>query len=208
MSMVGMRYGLSDRRWRTSEGFSILELLLVVALMVVITVIAIPMSGNALANFRVSGDSRSVSNAMALAKMRAASKFSRVRVYVDLGGRSHHIEIWDKDTDDWVVEGGLTYLSTGVDFGFGGATTPPPDTQGAIGQAALCQDKDGNDIGNTACVTFNSRGIPIDSTQAPTSDDAVYLTDGTTQYAITIAATGMVRTWTATPAADPNWVVS
>ncbi len=190
------------------DGFSLIEIMLVVALMAVLTVIAVPMSGNAIASFRVSGDSRGVSNSMAVAKMRAASRFTRVRLYVDLDSRSHHIEVWDKDAGDWVIEGGLTYLSTGVDFGFGIAATPPPNTQGTIGQAVACTDKDGNTIGNTACVMFNSRGIPVDDTLAPTADDALYVTDGTTLFGVTVAATGMVRTWTAKPEADPTWMAS
>jgi prepilin-type N-terminal cleavage/methylation domain-containing protein len=204
---------LPDSRLRASDGFTILEILMVVALIAVITVIAVPMSGNAIAGFRVSGDSRGVSNSLAVAKMRAASKFTRVRLYVDLADRSHHIELWDKDAGDWTTEGGITYLSTGVDFGFGVAGTPPPNTQGTIGQASACKDKDGNDIGNTACVVFNSRGIPVGDTTPstaypPTADDAIYLTNGTSLFAVTVAATGMVRNWTASPTASPTWTVS
>ncbi len=199
--------------WRDTRGFTLIEILVVVGLIAVISAIAIPMSGNALANFRVSGDARSVSNTISVAKMRAAAKFSRVRVFVDLDSETFHLETWDKDTGDWVVEAGETALSTGVDFGYGIATEPPDDTQGAIGQAVPCKNKDGDEIGNTACIVFNSRGIPIeDSTPStafpPTADDAIYVTNGTALYAVTIAATGMVRNWTATPAAVPAWMTN
>ncbi|HET8784954.1 MAG TPA: prepilin-type N-terminal cleavage/methylation domain-containing protein [Candidatus Limnocylindrales bacterium] len=195
---------------RDEGGFTLIEILVVVGLIAVISVIAIPMSGNALANFRVSGDARSVSNSISVAKMRAAAKFSRTRLFVDLDGETFRIETWDKESGDWVAEGGSTALSSGVDFGYGIATEPPPDTQGTIGQAALCKDKDGDDIANSACILFNSRGIPVeDSTPGtsfpPTADDAIYLTNGTQLFAITVSATGMVRNWDATPAAEPGW---
>ena len=43
-------------------------------------------------------------------------------------------------------------------------------------------------IANTACIMFNSRGVPIDSTFAPTGDDALYVTDGMAVYGVTVAA--------------------
>ncbi len=69
-------------RFRAQNGFSLLETLIVVALVGVIATIAIPQLNNSIAYFRLSGDARSVSNAVALAKMRAASNFSKTRVYI------------------------------------------------------------------------------------------------------------------------------
>lgn len=195
-------------RLRRDSGFTILETVIVVGLIGVISVVAVPMFGNAIANFRVTGDARGVSNAIAVAKMRAASNFSRVRLYVDLDGESHHLEAWDKTPPGaWVTEGGFTYLSSGVSYGYGVVTIPPPNTQGIIGQAPQCTDDDGNLIANTACIVFNSRGVPIDATGAPTTLNAIYVTDGTGVYGMTVAATGMLRSWHAPPVATPTWVL-
>ena len=193
-------------RLRRDSGFTILETVIVVGLIGVVSVVAVPMFGNAIANFRVTGDARSVSNTIAVAKMRAASNFSRVRLYVDLNAESHHLESWNKETSSWTTEGGLTYLSTGVDFGYDVVTVPPPSTQGTIGQAPQCTTDDGALIANTACVMFNSRGVPIDATGAPTTLNAIYVTDGTGVYGVTVAATGMLRSWHAPPVATPTWV--
>ncbi len=189
-----------------ARGFTLVELLVVVAIFAVVTVMALPMTGNAMASFRLSGDARNVSNAIAVVKMRAASTFSRARLFVDLSDNSYHVETWDKTASDWVAEGGTSSLSSGVSFGFASATVAPPNTQGTIGQAPACTDKDGNAVGNTACIMFNSRGVPVDATLAPTASDAIYLTNGTSIYGVTVAATGMMRTWNAVPAATPNWV--
>ena len=193
---------------RSEHGFSLLEVVVVVGLIGVISAIAVPMFGNAIASFRLSGDARSISNAVAVAKMRAASDFSRSRLYVDLDDRTFHMERWDKDASTWVSEGGTTSLSTGVSFSYGVVTTPPPNTQGTLGQAAACIDDMGMTIANTACFMFNSRGIPINASFAPNGADALYLTDGSAVYAITVAATGMLRLWRGLPVAIPAWVLS
>jgi len=81
-----------------SGGFSALELLFVVALIGVIGAIAVPQLTHSLSYFRISGDARSISNAVALTKMRAASNFSRTRLHVDRAGRSFQIERGDNAT--------------------------------------------------------------------------------------------------------------
>jgi len=194
------------RSLRASNGVTLLELLFVCAVLAIVMAIAVPMSGNALGFFRLSGDARSTSNSISLAKMRAASVFSRVRLFVDLSSNSYHLETWNKATSTWDAEGGTNRLSSRVSFGYGSVSAAPPNTQATIGQAPFCKDKDGNDIGGTACVIFNTRGVPIDATGAPTMD-AVYLTDGTAVYGVTVSATGMVRMWRTPPSATPSWVL-
>jgi prepilin-type N-terminal cleavage/methylation domain-containing protein len=191
-------------------GFSMLEIIVVVGLVAVISAIAVPMFNNAIAGFRLSGDARSVANAASVAKMRAASDFSRVRLYIDLNAKTHKIQVFDKTSTVccWVTQGGETSLSTGVSFSYGVVTTSPPNTQGPIGQAPFCVDDMGADIMNTACIMFNSRGVPVDNNFSPTGVDAVYVTDGQAVYCVTVAATGLLRMWRTLPVAIPQWVRS
>jgi Tfp pilus assembly protein FimT len=188
-----------------------IEVLLVVALSSVIAAIAVPMMRNSLGGFRLTGDARSLSNAMSLAKLRAAADFSQSRVYVDLTTQSYHLETWDKTAGAWASEGGTTTLSTNDTFSFGSIGTPPSNTQTAIGQASACVTSLGAAIANTACVLFNSRGIPVlpagapPAVGAPTGDDALYITDGTAVYGVTISATGLIRLWRSSPTATPDW---
>ena len=199
---------ISKTRVFDRRGFSLVEMLFVVALTGVIAAIAIPMMGNSLGFFRLSGDARSAANAIALAKMRAASVFGRVRLYVDQTARSFRLETWDSTTNTWTADTGYTYLSQGVTFSFGAVNAAPPNTQGTIGQAATCKNNAGADVPNTSCVIFNSRGIPIDGSAAGSPVvDALYVTDGTAVYGVTVSATGMVRTWRTPPTVTPNWVL-
>jgi prepilin-type N-terminal cleavage/methylation domain-containing protein len=185
---------------RSESGFTILETLFVVALIGVISAIAVPQLSNSLAYFRLSGDARSVSNAVAVAKMRAASNFSRTRLYVSLSGKWHRIETADgASPPTWTPESGQTYLSSNSNFSYGVVGSAPPNTQGTIGQAAACKDNTGADVANTACVIFNSRGVPIDSTGGSTNNGAF--------YAVTIAATGMIRVWKTNPTTTPSWML-
>jgi Tfp pilus assembly protein FimT len=182
-------------------------MMMVVALLGVLTVIAVPMSGNTLKYLKLSGDARELANIAAVAKMRAAAKFTQSRVYIDLLGRTFYVQTYDKTAAAWVTEGGATSLSSTVVFGYGPVTDPPPNTQTTIAQSPACLNTASppTAIANTACIIFNSRGIPIDSTGSPTGLDALYVNDGIAVYGITVAATGFIRTWQTNYQATPSW---
>jgi prepilin-type N-terminal cleavage/methylation domain-containing protein len=178
-----------------SRGFSLIELVFVLTLTGVIAAIAVPASGNLLATLRLSGDARTLFNTASVAKLRAASDFSQGRVYLDLTQGLYHIETWQKTTNTWVVESGDVGFSQGVSLGFQALAAPPPNTQAVIGQAPACLTAANAPIAGTACIIFNSRGIPVDATGTPTNSDAFYIGDGTTVYALTVSATGFVQLW-------------
>jgi Tfp pilus assembly protein FimT len=197
-----------ERLRSVEHGYSIIEVLVVAGLAVVLSAVAIPMIGSSLSNVRLGGDAHSVSDAVALTKMRAAATFTRARLFVDQSSNSFHLEEWNNTTGAWVVDGGTTTLSSGVSFGFGPITAAPPNTQAAIAQAPACLNtaNPAQPIGNTACVLFNSRGIPIDATTSnPTTLDALYITDGSAVYGTTVTATGTMRLWLARYSTTPSW---
>ena len=199
---------VSASRGYGERGFQLLEVLIVMGLTTVIAAIAVPITKNTLGDFRLRGDARNLTNAVSLAKMRAASDFSKARLFVDLSGKSFHVETWQKTgTPAWVAEGGFASLSTNGSFGYGAVSAPPPNTQTTIDQAGACRTAEGTAIGNTACVLFNSRGIPVDSTGAPIGTGAMYITDSSAVYGVTVSATGLIRLWRTGPTATPTWVL-
>jgi Tfp pilus assembly protein FimT len=183
-----------------------MELLVAVSIAGIVAASAMPSTRRTLADLRLHGDARGVHNAVGLAKMRAAARYSRVRIYVDLTDNSYHLEYWDKTAGDWTREVDPTVkLQQGVTFGYGSLTTPPSNTQSAIGQSGACRTKTGTAISGTACIVFNSRGIPLDGSGNVTGESALYVTDGTGIYGVTLSATPLVRLWW-TKASGATWI--
>ena len=184
-------------RHQNHRGFSMIEMLAVVAISVIIAALAISAYAQIAKSLRITGDSRSIAEQVALAKMRAAADFAKARLYVDLGANTYHLETCPKSgaTCTWAAEGGTYNFSQAVTVGFGSLGSAPPNTQGALGQAPACLNNAGSSISNTACVVFNSRGIPVDSKGAPTANDAIYVTDGAAVYGVTVSAMGLIQSW-------------
>ncbi len=224
MRDIRKRFGI---RHNCDQGFSTLELLIVISISLIMAALTIPGYNTIRRTLRIAGDGRDLNGAVNQAKLEAASSFTFARMYADLpplgpgAVHSFHIETWNKTVGCWqtindpnnpcTVAGTspVQNLSPGVTFGFGGVGTPPPNTQPTLGQAPFCRNLLGAAGGvspNTACVVFNSRGIPIDPTSgAPTGGDAFYITDTNTVYGLTIGATGVTQVWTITAGSSGGW---
>ena len=200
-------------RTRATDGFTLMEIMVVLAVGIIIAGVGLPYMNKTLGYMRLSGVARSISNATAAAKVRSAAKFTRARLFVDLTSNSYHMEILDTNVvppalPHWTPDGGTTYLPSSVTFGWGTVGTPPPNTQTNIKYAAACTNDAGVVIANTACIMFNSRGIPVKANLNPEDQDALYVTDGTTVYGVTVLATGFIGTWHTPSALAPTWVIS
>ena len=217
-----------------SRGFSTLELLLVMVVSLIIAALAIPKFDQVRRTLRISGDARDLNGTINQAKLLAAADFTDARVYFDLTALSpanpratYHIDIWNKNgigpgVGCWQVAGDVNNpcyvagrspvqsLSQSVSFGFAGVGAPPPNTQtNGIQQGPRCLPVNGRRVGQvatTACVHFNSRGVPIDpATLQPVGNDAVYITDGTQVYGVTVGATGLSQVWANNLTGNANW---
>ena len=165
------------------------------AVVVTTAAFVLPFTRTTLNAMNLNNDARNLSSATQMGKMRAAASFTHARVYVDLGAGTFHVERWRPNPAAWVLEGATRRLSTTVSFGFAGIAAPPPNTQGVIGQAAPCLNAASQPISGTACIVFNSRGVPVDDTNTPTPAGALYIGDGSVVFGVTASAGGMVQVW-------------
>jgi prepilin-type N-terminal cleavage/methylation domain-containing protein len=190
-----MEHGSNSKRGR--GGFTLLELLIVMAVVIVVAGMAIPKVMTMVNNMRTEGDAENLNSAILLAKMRAGADFARARVYADLSANTYHIEVFTSGDTQWRAEGGTQYLSNNATFGYGSLSIPPTGAA-SVAQAPACLENDmvaSNTYSNTACVMFNSRGIPVDNTMAATTNDALYITNGTTVTGVVVSATGLTKIW-------------
>jgi prepilin-type N-terminal cleavage/methylation domain-containing protein len=195
------------KRLRSNGGYSLVEIMVAMAVLGILGAFAVPMVDSATSGIKLRDQANAIADLIGLAKLRATSEFSRARLYVDLADESYVIQVWDVDADAWVSEQAKVDLPFGISFGWGDLDQAPLNTQedDIPKFAAACVDKDGVAIDKTACIMFNSRGIPIDKDNSPLGGNAFYLTDGTGVRAVTVTATPLIRRWWSS-AAKPNWI--
>ena len=195
------------KRLRSESGYSLVEIMAAIAVLGILSAFAVPVVSATASGAKLRDQANQIADLIGLAKLRATSEFSRSRLYVDLAAESYVLQIWDVGTGDWVNEQAAVSLPYGIDFGWGKLETAPPKTQvdDVPKWAAECVDKDAKAIDKTACIMFNSRGIPINKDKAPVGGNAFYLTDGIGVRAVTVTATPLIRRWWSSANAA-NWV--
>ena len=190
-----------------SSGFSLVETMVAMCVMGVLAAMTIPMVSAASSNVKLHDQADTISNYVGLAKMRATSRFSRARVYLNVDAGTYVLQVYNQGAGAWANDTAVTTLPNGVTFSFGDLQEPPLNTQPEIAFAAKCTNDamPPAEVDGTSCIMFNSRGIPIDTLGSPIGGNAFYLTDGTGVRAITVTATPLIRNWWSSAGAA-GWV--
>lgn len=176
--MAQLGHSRAELRPRES-GFSLLELLVVVALMAVVSAVALPMFLSVQRNYRLISDARAIAGQLALARMRAANDFNQAEIVFDTSANTYQLKMYNKSTSAFATEGAVYNLSTGNTFSFG-AITLTAGTQATIAESSP--------------IIFNSRGIPILSNGTATGSYSVYLADNKGGYcAVAVSPSSKIK---------------
>lgn len=174
-----------------SAGFTILELVVAVAVILLLSAIAIPNATAMLRSYRLSGSARAVAHQLSLTRLRAETEFTNSQLVIDPVANSYTLQLCTTGgkADTCTTAGdynneGTQFLATGISFGFGVAAAPPAGTQAALQQ--------------TLQTRFNSRGIPIllDGSGNTNPNDVIYVTDNQgSSYAVSVSVGGHTRVY-------------
>src|SRR6266571_882684 len=179
------------KRAHTSPGFTILELVVAVAVILIISAIALPGAMATLRAYRLAGSARAIAHQVSLARLRAETEFTNAQLVINPATNTYSLQVCTTagkantctTPDDYNNEGGIQPLSQGISFGLGAAAT-----------AAACHTP----MSQTLQTRFNSRGIPIllDGSGDTNPNDVIYLADDQGHaFAVSVTVGGHTRVW-------------
>jgi prepilin-type N-terminal cleavage/methylation domain-containing protein len=167
---------------RSARGFTLLELLMVVAVGVIIGATAIPSYMGYLRNYRANNDAHNIAGLMSIARMRAGADFARAAVSCNSSSTPPVCKVYTLQFSPsvtgcspltaWTLEPQQYVLSPTVVFGI-----PAGMLYGVQGQSLTAPAQVYAGQTSPYTIYFNSRGWPVDCNGNLISNYALYLQD-------------------------------
>ena len=164
-------------------GFSITELLMVLAAVVVIIGLSVPMLASAMRDIQLSSDVRNIATTLSYAKMNSTSEMTHCRLVLDLDDNLWSMEKLNKSTSNFELQEDTYFLSSGI------------GNSGITFEANFEPAPSGFPMSSSSVITFNSHGIPVDGSGVPTTDNIIYISNAENEYAVTVSLSGKVQIW-------------
>jgi prepilin-type N-terminal cleavage/methylation domain-containing protein len=165
-----------------SPGFSLIELMVILALAAILSAIAIPTLSSAMRDMQLASDARSISSALNVARVKATTLMTPYRIQFDLDENKWSLQKYDSSANSFVVELDVNRLSTGI-----------VSSGISFGKNEGTGEVSGYPSSSSSYITFNTRGIPVDDSGQPTADNIVYLSKPDSDFAVTVSLTGRVE---------------
>jgi prepilin-type N-terminal cleavage/methylation domain-containing protein len=194
-------YSISDR------AFTLLEVLIVVAVAGIMTAMVVPQAYQAIKAYRLHADASALANQLNIARMRAASQFAPYREVVNASSGTYWREQLCGDTSVSAdsactsaykalttagIEGGTQYAHEGDSF-----KGCRPSSLSATGNPGTIQSNP-SPCPDPVEIFFNTRGAPVDSNGDPLGNGGavVYVSNPYNLVdAVTVSVGGAVTVW-------------
>jgi len=190
---------------RATAGFSLIEVMLVAAIGMVITAMALPSLMNFQRAYRVHSDSGALSSYMSAVRVRAASQYTPYRLDVDPAANTYVMEqLTQTSYDPFSTPGSVAYSAqsppvyeSGTQYFENGNTIYNCRPTGIIAFPSPVK-ADPSICTGAFYFYFNTRGLPVDNTASALASGglAIYIKGQSGMVdAVTVSSGGAVQTW-------------
>jgi len=168
---------------KSETGFSLTELLVVLALVAMVAGFAVPTVSTSMRSWQLASDARNIASTLTYAKISSMSQMTHFQLSFNLGANQWSVSKYNRGTAAYEVEGSTNGLAHGL------------ANNGITFRSTSSSAPSGFGTSSSTSITFNSRGIPVDATGRPTANNVVYISDASDNYAITVSLSGRVQLW-------------
>jgi len=183
------------------EGFSLLEVVIVMGIIVAMTAAVIPNINSSIQNYRLYASAQEIASQMQSARLRAVRGNAMCTFLMSASGRQFGIDL---DGDGSISSSADVVLNLNNNVSFSNLSTPP------ITSAVTLSNGTKTGIGFTPrgmLTAVASSGLPdYNPANLAASGYAIYLSNTQNHSAaITVSPLGRVRTWTSTSTNGATW---
>ena len=185
----------------SQNGFSLLEVAIVMGVILAMTAAVIPNINTSIQNYRLSASAQEIASQVQSARLRAVRGNAMSTFLMSASGRQFGIDV---DGDGNISSSADVVLGLNTNVNFANLSTPP------IANAVTLSNGSKTGIGFTPRGTLTAvalSGLPdYNPANLAASGYAIYLSNTQNHFAaVTVSPLGRVRTWTSTSANGATW---